>query len=149
MVNTKYQVYTAVPGSDLFSWHPTLMTIGFSLLMAQAIVIFSPVSSLLQVSIVIIIIIIIIITPTLMIISFALPYGSSNCHIFPGELLVTGVCVFHGLALYFESGCHNLQLVLISKFSQNFVLETRMLCFSRHSRQKCRKSRFLEQNSCF
>ena len=43
-------------------------------------------------------------------------------------------------------GCHNLRLVLISKFSQNFVLETRMLCFSRHSRQKCRKSRFLEQN---
>ena len=47
------------------------------------------------------------------------------------------------------SGCHNLRLVLISKFSQNFVLETRMLCFSRHSRQKCRKSRFLEQNSCY
>ena len=50
---------------------------------------------------------------------------------------------------YLMSGCHNLRLVLISKFSQNFVLETRMLCFSRHSRQKCRKSRFLEQNSCF
>ena len=42
-----------------------------------------------------------------------------------------------------------MQLVLISKFSQNFILKTRMLCFSRHSRQKCRKSRFLEQNNCF
>ena len=48
-----------------------------------------------------------------------------------------------------DAGCHNLRLVLISKFSQNVVLETRMLCFSRHSRQICRKSRFLEQNSCF
>ena len=47
------------------------------------------------------------------------------------------------------SGCHNLRLVLISKFSQHLVLETRMLCFLQHSRQKCRKSRFLEQNSCF
>ena len=46
---TGLMLYTAVPGSDLFSWHPTLMTIGFSLLMAQAIVIFSPESSLLQV----------------------------------------------------------------------------------------------------
>lgn len=45
---TGLMVYTAVPGSDLFSWHPTLMTIGFALLMAQAIVIFSPESSLLQ-----------------------------------------------------------------------------------------------------
>jgi cytochrome b-561 domain-containing protein 2 len=43
-------LYTAVPGSDLFSWHPTLMTIAFCLLMAQAIVIFSPESSLLQTS---------------------------------------------------------------------------------------------------
>jgi len=39
---------TAVPGTDLFSWHPTLMTIAFCLLMCQAIVIFSPESSLLQ-----------------------------------------------------------------------------------------------------
>jgi len=38
----------AVPGTDLFSWHPTLMTIAFCLLMCQAIVIFSPESSLLQ-----------------------------------------------------------------------------------------------------
>jgi len=45
---TAVMMYTAVPGSDLFSWHPTLMTVGFALLMAQAIVIFSPESSLLQ-----------------------------------------------------------------------------------------------------
>jgi len=43
-------LYTAVPGSDLFSWHPTLMAIAFCLLMAQAIVIFSPESSLLLTS---------------------------------------------------------------------------------------------------
>ena len=36
-------------------------------------------------------------------------------------------------------GLHDLRLVLISKFSQNFILETHMLYFSRHSRQKCRK----------
>ena len=47
------------------------------------------------------------------------------------------------------AGLHNWRLVLISKFSQNVILKTRMLCFLRHSRQKCRKSRFLEQNSCF
>lgn len=40
-------LYIAQPGTDLFSWHPTLMAIAFSLLMAQAIVIFSPESSLL------------------------------------------------------------------------------------------------------
>ena len=45
---TALMVYTAVPGSDLFSWHPTLMTISFCLLMSQAIAIFSPESSLLQ-----------------------------------------------------------------------------------------------------
>jgi len=45
---TAVVVYTAVPGSDLFSWHPTLMAVAFCLLMAQAIVIFSPESSLLQ-----------------------------------------------------------------------------------------------------
>jgi len=45
---TAFMLYTAVPGSDLFSWHPTLMTIAFCLLMSQAIVIFSPESSLLQ-----------------------------------------------------------------------------------------------------
>ena len=31
------------------------------------------------------------------------------------------------------------------KFPQNFILKTRMLCFSRHSRQKCRKRSFLRQ----
>jgi len=41
-------LYTAVPGTDLFSWHPALMTTAFCLLMCQAIVIFSPESSLLQ-----------------------------------------------------------------------------------------------------
>ena len=46
---TAVVLYTAVPGSDLFSWHPSLMTLAFCLLMAQAIVIFSPESSLLQV----------------------------------------------------------------------------------------------------
>ena len=46
---TGLMVYTAVPGSDLFSWHPTLMAVAFCLLMAQAIAIFSPESSLLQV----------------------------------------------------------------------------------------------------
>lgn len=45
---TAFMLYTAVPGADLFSWHPTLMTIAFCLLMSQAIVIFSPESSLLQ-----------------------------------------------------------------------------------------------------
>jgi len=45
---TAFMLYTAMPGSDLFSWHPTLMTIAFCLLMPQAIVIFSPESSLLQ-----------------------------------------------------------------------------------------------------
>ena len=47
------------------------------------------------------------------------------------------------------AGLHNLQLVLISKYSQNFIRKTRMLCFLQHSRQKWRKSMFLEQNSCF
>jgi len=40
-------LYLAVPGTDLFSWHPSLMVVSFGLLMAQAIVIFSPESSLL------------------------------------------------------------------------------------------------------
>ena len=35
----------------------------------------------------------------------------------------------------------------LSKFSQIFILEMHMLWSSRHLRQKCRKSRFLEQNS--
>ncbi|CAH1783263.1 unnamed protein product [Owenia fusiformis] len=36
--------YTAWPGSSLFSWHPTLMTIAFALLMCQAVMVFSPYS---------------------------------------------------------------------------------------------------------
>ena len=34
------------------------------------------------------------------------------------------------------------------KFPQNFILKTRMLCFSRHLQQKCRNSMFMEQNKC-
>ncbi|XP_069141907.1 transmembrane reductase CYB561D2-like [Argopecten irradians] len=45
---TAFIVYTAVPGSSLFSWHPTLMTIAFVLLMFEAIVVFSRESSLFQ-----------------------------------------------------------------------------------------------------
>ena len=43
---TGYLIYTAGPGTDLFSWHPTCMTVCFILLMLQAIVLFSPESSL-------------------------------------------------------------------------------------------------------
>ena len=57
--------------------------------------------------------------------------------------------LFQGEGKRVIAGLHNLQLVLLSKYSQNFILKTRMLCFLRHSRQKCRKSMFLEQNSCF
>ena len=57
--------------------------------------------------------------------------------------------LFQGEGKRVFAGLHNLQLVLISKYSQNFILKTRMFCFLRHSRQKCRKSMFLEQNSCF
>ncbi|XP_035829158.1 cytochrome b561 domain-containing protein 2 [Aplysia californica] len=39
-------IYSAVPGSSLFSWHPTLMAIGFVLLMFEGIVVFSKSSSL-------------------------------------------------------------------------------------------------------
>ena len=60
-------------------------------------------------------------------------------------------CILHNVysAYYIVPGLHNLRLVLISKFSQNFIPKTRTLCFSRHLRQKCRKSRFLEQKRCF
>ncbi|XP_002158586.3 transmembrane reductase CYB561D2 isoform X1 [Hydra vulgaris] len=40
--------YIAQPGSSLFSWHPTLMTIGFGLFMFEAILLFSPYSSLMH-----------------------------------------------------------------------------------------------------
>lgn len=40
-------IYSVVPGSSLFSWHPTLMALGCSFLMLEGIVIFSKSSSLL------------------------------------------------------------------------------------------------------
>ena len=43
---TGFIVYLSSPGSDLFSWHPTCMTVAFMLLLLQAIVLFSPESSL-------------------------------------------------------------------------------------------------------
>lgn len=43
---TGYMLYLSSPGSDLFSWHPTCMTVAFGLLITQAIIIFSPESSL-------------------------------------------------------------------------------------------------------
>jgi len=46
---TGFYIYLANPGKDLFylfSWHPVLMSIGFVLLLLQAIVMFSPESSL-------------------------------------------------------------------------------------------------------
>ncbi|CAG5136262.1 unnamed protein product [Candidula unifasciata] len=39
-------IYSAVPGSSLFSWHPTLMALGVSFFMLEGIVIFSKSSSL-------------------------------------------------------------------------------------------------------
>ena len=46
VVFTGFILYLSNPGSDLFSWHPTCMTIAFMLLLLQAIVLFSPESSL-------------------------------------------------------------------------------------------------------
>lgn len=43
---TGFLIYTAVPGSSLFSWHPALMTAAFAFFMVQAILVFSPESSL-------------------------------------------------------------------------------------------------------
>ena len=43
---TGFIVYLSSPGSDLFSWHPTCMSVAFMLLLLQAIVLFSPESSL-------------------------------------------------------------------------------------------------------
>lgn len=43
-----FVIYTAKPGTTLFSWHPTLMVIAFMFLMAEAILLFSPESSLLK-----------------------------------------------------------------------------------------------------
>ena len=42
--------YVSVPGSSLFSWHPVTMSLGFGLFMIEAILIFSPESSLLAVA---------------------------------------------------------------------------------------------------
>ncbi|XP_046353297.2 transmembrane reductase CYB561D2-like [Haliotis cracherodii] len=42
---TGFIVYTAAPGSSLFSWHPTLMAIAFLLLMFEGLLVFSPISS--------------------------------------------------------------------------------------------------------
>lgn len=43
---TGFMIYLSNPGSDLFSWHPTCMSVAFMLLLLQAIVLFSPESSL-------------------------------------------------------------------------------------------------------
>uniref|UniRef100_F6QDK5 ascorbate ferrireductase (transmembrane) n=2 Tax=Ciona intestinalis TaxID=7719 RepID=F6QDK5_CIOIN len=43
---TAYIFYISSPGSSLFSWHPTLMSLAFSCLMVEAILVFSPESSL-------------------------------------------------------------------------------------------------------
>jgi len=41
-----YTVYLAKPGFALFPWHPTLMVLAFAVLMLEAILMFSPYSSL-------------------------------------------------------------------------------------------------------
>ncbi len=43
---TGFYFWLAKPGTDLFSWHPACMAMAFVLLLLQAIVIFSPESSL-------------------------------------------------------------------------------------------------------
>ncbi|ESO05054.1 hypothetical protein HELRODRAFT_99384 [Helobdella robusta] len=45
---TGFLVYTASPGSSLFSWHPALMTVAFCLIMMQGLLVFSPQSSLIM-----------------------------------------------------------------------------------------------------
>ncbi|KAL5014945.1 hypothetical protein ScPMuIL_009215 [Solemya velum] len=45
---TAFIIYTAWPGSSLFSWHPTLMAIAFVFLMFEGLLVFSPESSLLH-----------------------------------------------------------------------------------------------------
>lgn len=44
---TAFVAYTAKPGSSLFSWHPTMMTFAYSFFMIEAILLFSPHSSIL------------------------------------------------------------------------------------------------------
>ncbi|KAL8212304.1 UNVERIFIED_CONTAM: hypothetical protein K2H54_042523 [Gekko kuhli] len=51
LVSLGFTVFVAViarPGSSLFSWHPFLMSLAFSLLMTEALLAFSPESSLLR-----------------------------------------------------------------------------------------------------
>jgi len=45
---TGFIIYTAQPGSSLFSWHPTLMVLAFTFLMVEGILVFSKESSLIQ-----------------------------------------------------------------------------------------------------
>ncbi|XP_068109107.1 transmembrane reductase CYB561D2 [Hyperolius riggenbachi] len=45
---TIYMICVSTPGATLFSWHPFLMTLGFSFFMTEAILVFSPDSSLLR-----------------------------------------------------------------------------------------------------
>uniref|UniRef100_A0A8C5PYS4 ascorbate ferrireductase (transmembrane) n=1 Tax=Leptobrachium leishanense TaxID=445787 RepID=A0A8C5PYS4_9ANUR len=45
---TVYMIFVSQPGASLFSWHPFLMTLAFSFLMTEAILVFSPDSSLLR-----------------------------------------------------------------------------------------------------
>ncbi|XP_067254898.1 cytochrome b561 domain-containing protein 2 [Chanodichthys erythropterus] len=42
---TGFMTVLAKPGSSLFSWHPFLMTLGFSFLMTEAVLLFNPYSS--------------------------------------------------------------------------------------------------------
>ncbi|KAL8567462.1 hypothetical protein ACOMHN_010053 [Nucella lapillus] len=41
-----YIIYIAAPGTDLFSWHPTLMVLAYGAAMFEAVLVFSPHSSL-------------------------------------------------------------------------------------------------------
>lgn len=45
---TAYIVWMAKPGSSLFSWHPTLMCLSFMVFMLEAILLFSPISSVIR-----------------------------------------------------------------------------------------------------
>ncbi|XP_054450466.1 transmembrane reductase CYB561D2 [Pteronotus mesoamericanus] len=51
LVALGFTIFVAVlarPGSSLFSWHPVLMSLAFSFLMTEALLVFSPESSLLR-----------------------------------------------------------------------------------------------------
>ncbi|XP_003217609.1 transmembrane reductase CYB561D2 [Anolis carolinensis] len=51
LVSLGFTIFVAVlarPGSSLFSWHPLLMSLAFSFLMTEALLVFSPESSLLR-----------------------------------------------------------------------------------------------------